>query len=52
MMARISLPRSMFIGTKREVGWAWALPKALNPTGDAHPESMSTFGTNEHLRDR
>jgi len=26
------------------------LPKALNPTEDAHPESMSTFGTDEHLR--
>jgi len=31
-------------------GWFCALPKALHPTEHAHPESMSTFGTDEHLR--
>jgi hypothetical protein len=33
-----------------EGGWFCELPKAANPTEDAHLKNVSTFGTNEHLR--
>jgi putative DNA primase/helicase len=32
-------------------GWYWALSKARNPSEDAHLKDVSTFDTDEHLRE-